>query len=108
MKLFAKTVGIKLSAKKHTELAQRLIDGVDLRTPSQDLMDMAGLKAEDLNGMDVIDVIQKLADKKGDISKMQGRIIDCLRPLMPRAYSIASSSKTSNDKVDLLRGDGAL
>ena len=101
VKLFAKTVGIKLSAKKHTELAQRLIDGVDLRTPSQDLMDMAGLKAEDLNGMDVIDVIQKLADKKGDISKMQGRIIDCLRPLMPRAYSIASSSKNSNDKVDL-------
>ena len=62
---------------------------------------MAGLKADDLNGMDVIDVIKMLADKKGDIDKMRSQIIDCLRPLMPRAYSIASSSKTSNDKVDL-------
>ncbi|MEP6342107.1 MAG: molybdopterin-dependent oxidoreductase [Maricaulaceae bacterium] len=99
--LFAKMIGIKLSAKKHAALAQKLIDGLDLRTPSQDLLDMAGLKAVDLNGLDVIDVIKMIANKKGNISKMRGQIIECLRPLMPRAYSIASSSKTSSDKVDL-------
>ena len=101
LKLFAKTVGINLSSKKHAELAQRLIHDFDFRTPSQNLLDMAGIKADDLNGRDVIDVIKILADKKGDISKMRDQIIDCLRPLMPRAYSIASSSKTASDKVDL-------
>ena len=99
--LFAKTLGIKLSAKKHAALAKRLKNGLDLRTPSQDLLDMAGLGVDDLNGLDVIDVIKIAAGKKGDISKMRGQIIECLRPLMPRAYSIASSPKTRSDEVDL-------
>ena len=94
---FAKALKINLSAKAHKELADRLKHSLDLRTPSKDLIEMTGVTADDLYGKDVLDLVLMLPAKQRDKAK----IIACLRPLMPRAYSIASSPLSSPDHVDL-------
>jgi len=59
---------------------------------------MSGVSDENHQpGMDVVDLVRLLpADMRNT-----KRILSCLRPLMPRAYSIASSPHQSSDGIDL-------
>ena len=78
----------------HTDLLENL----DLRTPSIDLLEMVGLTPEDeLNGQDVLDILRGIPAEKRDVE----RVLKCLRPLMPRSFSIASSPSQSSNQVDL-------
>ena len=79
---------LKLDLKKDAELAEKFKTQYDIRTPSDDLVEMAGLKkSDDIEGLDVLDILRKVPKKKRNLK----RFLECLRPLMPRAYSIASS-----------------
>ena len=69
----------------------------DLRMPSVDLINMLGDKAIELEGLDVLDLVKMIPKESRDVK----RLIKCLRPLMPRSYSIASSPTSSPGSVDL-------
>ena len=89
---------LKLDLKKDAELAEKFKTQYDIRTPSDDLVEMAGLKkSDDIEGLDVLDILRKVPKKKRNLK----RFLECLRPLMPRAYSIASSPLRNSDSVDL-------
>ena len=95
---FAKAIGVNLKLKKNKTLKSDLMQKFDLRTPSIDLLGMVGLTLEDdLGGQDVLDILSQIPKAKRDIA----RVLKCLRPLMPRSYSIASSPDHSDGKVDL-------
>ncbi len=95
---FAKAIGVNLKLKKNKALKSDLLEKFDLRTPSIDLLKMVGLTMEDdLGGRDVLDILGQIPKAKRDVA----RVLKCLRPLMPRSYSIASSPHQGDNKVDL-------
>ena len=95
---FAKAIGVNLKLKKNKALKSDLLEKFDLRTPSIDLLKMVGLTLEDdLGGRDVLDILSQIPKAKRDVA----RVLKCLRPLMPRSYSIASSPHQDDNKVDL-------
>ena len=92
------TSELKLDLSKDDALAEKFKNHYDLRTPSDDLIKMAGLKnSEDIEGLDVLDILRKVPKKQRNLK----RFLECLRPLMPRAYSIASSPMRDPNSVDL-------
>ena len=92
------TSELKLDLSKDDALAEKFKNHYDLRTPSDDLIKMAGLKnSEDIEGLDVLDILRKVPKKQRNLK----RFLECLRPLMPRAYSIASSPMRDSNSVDL-------
>ncbi|MEP1231317.1 MAG: molybdopterin-dependent oxidoreductase [Litorimonas sp.] len=98
VKDFAKEIGLNLRLKKHQTIKSDLLNKLDLRTPSIDLLKMVGLTLEDdLHGQDVLDFVKTIPAEKRDVTK----VLECLRPLMPRAYSIASSPAQTANAVDL-------
>ena len=98
VKDFAKAIGVNLKLKKNKALKSDLLEKFDLRTPSIDLLEMVGLSLEDdLGGQDVLDILNRIPKAKRDVA----RVLKCLRPLMPRSYSIASSPNQTPDQVDL-------
>ncbi len=89
---------LKLDLSKDAALTEKFKTQFDIRTPSDDLIAMAGLKkTENIEGLDVLDILRKVPKKKRNLK----RFLECLRPLMPRAYSIASSPLRNPDSVDL-------
>ena len=95
---FVEEIGLDLTKVENKSIEADLLESLDLRTPSFDLLRMVGLTIEDdLNGQDVLDLVKRVPTKKRDLEK----VLKCLRPLMPRSYSIASSPAHSSDKVDL-------
>jgi len=91
-------LNLDLDSRNNADLKTRLIEDLDLRTPSDDLVEMAGVTGmSQLDGLDVLDLVRLLPNDMRDTK----RILKCLRPLMPRSYSIASSPHQSTGKVDL-------
>ena len=94
----AKELKLNLKLRKHAELKQKLSEYYDLRTPSIDLMKMAGIEnASEIEGKDVLDVLKQIPAQSRKLDKF----LKCLRPMTPRSYSIASSPNQSRDCVDL-------
>ena len=92
------TAELKLDLSKDQDLAEKFKTQYDIRTPSDDLVAMAKLKkGEDIEGLDVLDILRKVPKRQRNLK----RFLECLRPLMPRAYSIASSPVRNPDSVDL-------
>ena len=95
---FAAEISLDLTADKNASVHTDLLENLNLRTPSIDLLEMVGLTPEDeLNGQDVLDILRRIPAEKRDV----GRVLKCLRPLMPRSFSIASSPNQSSNQVDL-------
>ena len=93
---FAKAIGVNLKLKKNKALKSDLLEKFDLRTPSIDLLKMVDLTLEDdLGGRDVLDILSQIPKAKRDVA----RVLKCLRPLMPRSYSIASSPHQDDNKA---------
>ena len=89
---------LKLDLSQDAALAEQFKTDFDLRTPSDDLLKMAGIsETDDIAGLDVLDILRKVPNTQRDLT----RFLECLRPLMPRAYSIASSPMRNADSVDL-------
>jgi len=94
----AKELKLNLKLRKNEELKQKLSEHYDLRSPSIDLMKMAGIEnASEIEGKDVLDVLKSIPPQSRSFDKF----LTCLRPMIPRSYSIASSPNQRPDCVDL-------
>ena len=97
VKSFITELGLPVDSVETQELAKRLEFEFDLRTPSVDLLEMSGNTESDVAGLDVLDLVTQIPKQHRNLE----RLIECLRPLMPRSYSIASSPQRSPGQVDL-------